>query len=274
MTGHPAFRDPDRLSEAEELAARATALINPPPGPRPGFRMHDLVRCPANSLVLQTAAEIIAEPGTRYNPLFVHGPVGVGKTHLAHAIGNALAARDHGTWTVACVTAAAFIDELIAALQGGTVDGWRARYRAVDALIVDDLQALDGKERTQEEFFNLFNVLHRNGRQIVLCSDRAPAAFTSLDARLRSRFEGGLVAEMAAAPQTDRSGRFTPVPGSPEVPPDDPNAESAYYRDPEGYTSLAGLAGTPDDSGTFPADPEKVVLEWPDVTGRVIEDWI
>jgi hypothetical protein len=79
---------------------------------------------------------------------------------------------------------------------------------------------------------------------------------------------------MAAAPQTDRSGRFTPVPGSPEVPPDDPNAESAYYREPEGYTSLAGLAGTPDDSGTFPADPEKVVLEWPDVTGRVIEDWI
>ena len=136
LTGHQAFRDPDRLQEAEALAARAIALADPPPAPRPGFRLHDLVRWAGNSVVLQTVAGIINDPGARYNPLFVTAPTGSGKTHLAHAIGNALAARDRGSWTVACLTGATFMDELIAALQNGTVERWRARYRAVDALIV------------------------------------------------------------------------------------------------------------------------------------------
>ena len=276
LTGHPAFRDPDRLSEAEDLVARASALADPPPAPRPGYRLHDLIRSPANSLALQAAAGIINEPGARYNPLFVSGTTGAGKTHLAHAIGNALAARDHNTWTVACLTGAMFVDELIAALQEGTVERWRARYRAVDALIIDDLQALDGKERTQEEFFNLFNVLHQSGRQMVLCSNRAPADFANLDARLRSRFEGGLVVEMAAPPEADRIGRYTPVPHGDEaaapnidVPAGTPGAD---FIDLTG--TLAGSDGTPDGSAAFTADPEKVVADWPEVTGRLIEDWI
>lgn len=277
LTGHPAFRDPDRLNEAEDLAARAIALADPPPAPRAGFRLHDMVRCSGNGLVLQTVAGIINEPGARYNPLFVSGASGAGKTHLAHAIGNALAARDHGTWTVACVTGAAFVDDLIVALQAGTVERWRARYRAVDALIVDDLQALDGKERTQEEFFHLFNALHRAGRQMVFFSDRGPGDFANLEPRLRSRFEGGLVAEIAAPPMLDRLGRHTPVPDGDEAAAPTIDAAPDPAIRPEPAETDASVAERTVASGaldSFFLDPEKVIAEWPEVTGRVIEDWI
>jgi hypothetical protein len=273
LTGHPAFRDPDRLQEAEELTTRAIALADPPPAPRPGFRLHDLVRWAGNSVVLQTVAGIINDPGTRYNPLFVTGPAGAGKTHLAHAIGNALAAREQGSWTVACLTGAAFMDELIAALQTGTVERWRARYRAVDALIVDDIHALDGKERTQEEFFHLFNILHRAGRQMVFTSDRAVADFAGLEPRLRSRFEGGLVMEMAAPPVVDRTGRLTPVPDGDEAAAPGIDGPAPRYEPVEDVASHAVVPAAPDALDTFFLDPEKVVADWPEVTGRVIEDW-
>lgn len=273
LTGHPAFRDPDRLHEAEALATRAIALADPPPAPRPGFRLHDLVRWTGNSVVLQTVAGIINDPGTRYNPLFVTGPSGAGKTHLAHAIGNALAARERGSGTIACVTGAAFMDELIAALQSGTVERWRARYRAVDALIVDDIHALDGKERTQEEFFHLFNILHRASRQMVFTSDRALDDFAGLEPRLRSRFEGGLVMEMTAPPRVDRTGRLTPVPDGDEAAAPNIDVPLPQYEPAEGLAPQEAATAAPDSLDTHFLDPEKVIAEWPEVSGRVIEDW-
>lgn len=273
LTGHPAFRDPDRLHEAEELASRAIAQAEPPPRPRPGFRLHDLVRWAGNSVVLQTVAGIINDPGARYNPLFVTAPAGAGKTHLAHAIGNALAAREGGSWTVACLTGAAFMDELIAALQNGTVERWRARYRAVDAFIVDDIHAIDGKERTQEEFFHLFNVLHRAGRQMVFTSGRSLADFAALEPRLRSRFEGGLVMEMTAPPLVDRTGRLTPVPKGDEAAAPNIDASLPHHDPAEDTVPVDAVPGGSDARDAFFLDPEKVIAEWPDVTGRIIEDW-
>jgi len=139
---------------------------------------------------------VVAEPALRYNPLVFYGPSGVGKTHLANAIGNALLRRTAGAGpaaVVACVNAQQLVDELIEAVQEGGVERWRARYRSASALIVDDIQFLGGKERTQEEFFAVFNALIDAGKQVVLTSDRVPADITDLEARLRSRFEGGLV---------------------------------------------------------------------------------
>src|SRR6185295_18260168 len=134
-----------------------------------------------------------------YNPLFIHGPSGVGKTHLLNAIGHGLVQSgpaDSEPLAVACVPAQLFVDELIAALQEGTVDRWRARYRAADALLLDDVQFVADKERTQEELFHVFNALHADGKQLVFASDRPPRELSGLEERLRSRFEGGLVVQM------------------------------------------------------------------------------
>jgi chromosomal replication initiator protein len=151
-----------------------------------------------NQLAARAVDEIAADPGRRYNPLFLHGAAGNGKTHLANALGNELVDSSGGAARVAVVRAADFMDELIAALQAGTVGLWRARYRVVDALILDDVQQLVDTERTQDELFHLFNALYSDGKQLVIVSDRPPRALEGLEERLRSRFEGGLVAELQA----------------------------------------------------------------------------
>jgi len=196
LGGHELFRDPERLAEAEEFVEKALAGEFPPGGPNPSFTREGFDVGSANQLAVHAADAVIAQPGTRYNPLLITGPSGVGKTHLVHAIGNAVAARSDGSVAVACVHAQALVDELIAAIQQGTVERWRARYRAAGALVIDDIQFLAGKERTQDEFFFVFNALIEDGKQIILSSDRVPSEIPDLAARLRSRFEGGLIAEI------------------------------------------------------------------------------
>lgn len=274
--GLPIFRDPDRMAEAEDFVARAIARREPLPGPRIGYRLHDLVRTPRNRIAIQAAAAVIEAPGHRYNPLLVYGPAGAGKTHLVHAIGNALRAREDDALSVACVEAGSFIEELIDALQQGTVERWRARYRAADVLIVDDIQAFEGKERTQEEFFHLFNVLQQAGRQLILTADRAPSHLTGLQPRLRSRFEGGLVVEVGVVDGVDRWGRTTPVHAGDEAaaPTIDAVVDEVLAPSPEEPTvdfDVLARASQPLDSFFF--DAEKVVAEWPAVEGRVVEEW-
>ncbi len=193
LVGHAVFRDPERMSEAEDLVERALSGEAPAKGPSPAFARDAFEVGASNQLAVHAADAVVAEPARRYNPLVLYGPSGVGKTHLANAIGNALVQRGGGATVVACINAQQLVDELIEAVQEGSVERWRARYRSASALIVDDIQFLGGKERTQEEFFSVFNALIDAGKQVVLTSDRVPADITDLEARLRSRFEGGLV---------------------------------------------------------------------------------
>ena len=140
------------------------------------------------------AAQAVAEfPGRRYNPLFIYSDVGLGKTHLLHAIGHRL--REQGL-DVLYGSTEQFTNEFIKAIREGTTEAFRNKYRSVDALLMDDIQFLSGKEQTQEGFFHTFNELHNANHQIVLTSDRPPKALSPLEDRLRSRFEWGLIADM------------------------------------------------------------------------------
>jgi len=134
-------------------------------------------------------------PGDHCNPLFIHGGVGLGKTHLMHAVGNAVAARDQ-TKYICYVTAENFMNDLIGSIRDNRTPEFKMKYRSVDVLLVDDVAFLAGKESTQEEFFHTFNALYDLKKQIILTSDRSPKEITTLEERLRSRFEWGLITDI------------------------------------------------------------------------------
>jgi chromosomal replication initiator protein len=161
----------------------------------PKFTFEHFVLGDSNRFAHAAALAVAELPAQAYNPLFLYGPPGVGKTHLLHSIGNYVQAYGNGL-TVRCTTAEAFTNAFLGALHGGNVDDFKERFRGVDVLLIDDVQFLESKARTEEEFFHTFNALHDAGSQVVLTSDRLPGDLAALEDRLRERFESGLVADI------------------------------------------------------------------------------
>ncbi|GEM_PF-132077 len=170
----------------------SSAPDEPAPTFNPAFTFQHFVIGNGNRLA-HAASLAVAENAGSYNPLFLHGGVGVGKTHLLQAIGSRRASRGENVLYISSET---FTNELVSAIRGGSTQDFRRRYRLIDVLLVDDVHFIVGKTSTQEEFFHTFNTLYDAGKQIVLSSDRPPAELTVLDERLRSRFSWGLQADI------------------------------------------------------------------------------
>ena len=159
----------------------------------PKYTFDKFVVGPSNRLPFSAAQAVADAPGRSYNPLFLYSDVGLGKTHLLHAIGHTCASQG---LALLYVTSEHFTNEFIAAIKSRTTEEFRTRYRSADVLLIDDVQFISGKEQTQEGFFHTFNDLHNSNRQLVLTSDRPPKAMPLLEDRLRSRFGWGLIADI------------------------------------------------------------------------------
>ncbi len=297
LSGHAIFRDPERVKEAHAMVQQAVASIEPPPRPELAYSFDRLHEGKANQLALRAARAVVAAPGTQFVPLVITGPAGSGRTHLLHAIGNGLIAG--GVQTVACVSAFTFAEQLITALREGAVEKWRARYRNAGALLLDDIEAVAGKERTQDELFHLFNALQSAGRQVVLTSSVPPNQLATLEDRLRTRFAQGLIVELGSPDQPQRAAVIAHFFASHHTPVATAVIAQLAERPARSIGDVvsiarrlhaaATLAGAPITSAFVAAeldgavaprrglkhlmgDPENFVHRWPDLTARLIED--
>jgi chromosomal replication initiator protein len=189
---------PGQAAAAADPATPIGSVLAPgDDGFNPRYTFDQFVIGDGNRLAHAAALAVAEMPGLAYNPLFICGPPGLGKTHLLHSIANYVA--DHGGGlTVVYTTAEAFTDRFVGALRSGAIEAFKDAYRKVDVLLVDDVQFLQSKARTEQEFFHTFNALHSAGAQLVLTSDRLPRDMDALEDRLRERFESGLVTDIRA----------------------------------------------------------------------------
>ena len=162
----------------------------------PRYSFENFIVGPFNELAQAAAWAISQNPGFVYNPLFIYGGVGLGKTHLLQSVGNEII-KNFPNKKVKYVSSEKFTSGVVSSIKNHSIENFKAFYREIDALIIDDVQFLAGKEKTQEEFFHTFNALYENNKQIIISSDRSPKAISSLEERLRSRFEGGMIADIS-----------------------------------------------------------------------------
>ena len=180
---------------AEKQEAPTPAEPEPEPDGRYDFTFENFIKGPSNQFAYAAAQAVASNPSGAYNPLFIYGQSGLGKTHLLTAIATEIK-KNHPEFNIVYVDCETFTNDLISAIQAGRTEEFRQTYRPADVLLVDDIQFIAGKESTQEEFFHTFNTLHGAGKQIVLASDRPAKEIKSLEERLRTRFEWGLTADI------------------------------------------------------------------------------
>lgn len=308
LAGSPAFRDPDRLPEAEALLWQARRRRDPLPAPSPTLRLETLGEGPGNRHAVQAARAVGQSPGQKYNPMVIAGPSGTGKTHLLHAIGNTLV--EHGVAGVACLGGEVLLAEHLAGPQE-----WRARYRFAGALLLDDLHVLAGHAAAQADLLELFTQCLDGNRQVVITVAAPLATLAGMDPRLLTRLEAGLVVDL---PRPDRDVRRavirqlladTPAAGDAALadwladrPAESVRAVQGMVRrvlsaaEGQGVTPSPALArevlerrrvaeseprrsgshrgpGVSGPSTNLARSPEKMVQEWPRLAERLLEEF-
>jgi len=171
--------------------------IDPETNLHPKFNLKSFIVGGSNELAYAATLAIIKDIGKKYNPLFIYGGTGLGKTHLLQAVGNEIKAVHKNKVKVRYIPSEKFVNDIISGIRNKRMEDVKEKYRSVDVLIIDDIQFIAGKERSEEEFFNTFNSLYENDKQIIISSDRPPQATPILEERLRSRFSGGMIADIS-----------------------------------------------------------------------------
>jgi chromosomal replication initiator protein len=189
------------VSEVKETTREGVMDLDfrtdPETGLNPKYTLSSFVVGPSNELAFAAAAAITESIGKKYNPFFIYGGVGLGKTHLIQAIGNEILAKYQKKIRPKYVASEQYTRDIVWGIRNDRIETIKKKYRDVDVLIIDDIQFIGGKDKTEEEFFHTFNALYENNKQIIISSDRPPQSLPTLEERLRSRFEGGLIADIA-----------------------------------------------------------------------------
>ena len=193
-------RSPEIKLEPKTILNRQTTLpelkVDPETNLHPRYTLNSFVVGSSNELAYAATQAVIKDVGRKYNPLFIYGGTGLGKTHLIQAAGNEIKSVYKNRVKVKYVSSEKFVNDVVWAIRNKRMEDIKLKYRNIDVLIIDDIQFVGGKERSEEEFFHTFNVLYENNKQIIISSDRPPAAIPTLEQRLRSRFEGGMIADI------------------------------------------------------------------------------
>ncbi len=195
----PAEQRPQPYSRTPAVSSQPELIevkIDPETNLHPRYNFKSFIVGSSNELAYAAAMGVVREVGSKYNPLFIYGGTGLGKTHLLQSVGNEIKTNYKERLKTKYVPSEKFVNDIISGIRNKRMEDIKDKYRSVDVLIIDDIQFIAGKERSEEEFFHTFNVLYDSGKQIIISSDRPPAATPILEERLRSRFSGGMIADI------------------------------------------------------------------------------